>query len=73
MSIDNLGARSWFGFVPVGQGPIFLDDVICTGAESAITECSHDTPTNHNCGHSENIAVLCLPNQGIINTTAELS
>lgn len=59
-------ARSWIGFEPVGQGPIFLDDVICTGMESAISECSHDPPTNHNCGHSEDIAVLCLPNLGKI-------
>ncbi len=57
-------ARSWFGFEPVGQGPIFLDDVFCTGTESALSECSHDPSANHDCGHAEDVAVLCLPNPG---------
>ena len=42
-----------------GTGPIFLDDVRCTGAESSLLSCSHIGIGIHNCGHYEDAGVLC--------------
>ncbi|XP_053274173.1 deleted in malignant brain tumors 1 protein [Pleuronectes platessa] len=42
-----------------GSGPIWLDDVVCSGSESKLTECRHRGIGSHNCGHSEDSGVLC--------------
>ena len=43
--------------VPV-DGPIWLDDVKCSGSESSIFDCSH-IQHNGNCGHREDFYVQC--------------
>ena len=44
-----------------GQGslPILLDDVKCSGSESNIFSCSHRPVGEHDCGHSEDVGILC--------------
>ncbi|XP_071486552.1 scavenger receptor cysteine-rich domain-containing protein DMBT1-like [Diadema antillarum] len=42
-----------------GSGPIFLDDVGCTGSESSLLLCQNRGVGSHNCGHSEDAGVLC--------------
>ena len=42
-----------------GVGPIWLDDVRCSGSEPNIDSCSHNTWGLHNCGHSEDVGVIC--------------
>ncbi|KAM9769952.1 uncharacterized protein ACNS7B_006867 [Menidia menidia] len=42
-----------------GRGPIWLDDVRCSGSESSITACPHRGFGVHNCGHHEDASVVC--------------
>uniref|UniRef100_A0A9J8DAL7 Si:dkey-21h14.10 n=1 Tax=Cyprinus carpio carpio TaxID=630221 RepID=A0A9J8DAL7_CYPCA len=42
-----------------GSGKIWMDDVICSGSESSIFDCSKTKMGDHNCGHSEDVGVIC--------------
>ncbi|XP_011408442.2 PREDICTED: deleted in malignant brain tumors 1 protein-like, partial [Amphimedon queenslandica] len=43
-----------------GTGSIVLDDVSCVGNETSLyQQCSHGSPLSHNCGHSEDVGVVC--------------
>ena len=54
------GAVAYFTTaVPDGTGPIFLDNVQCTGTESRIIDCPHNGVGTHNCAHSEDVGVRC--------------
>ena len=48
--------KAYFG---AGNGSIFLDDVICSGSESTILQCSHSSVGQHNCNHGEDVSVHC--------------
>ena len=41
-----------------GTGPIYLDDMRCTGTEANILACPHD-PNTRDCGHFEDAGVRC--------------
>ena len=46
-----------------GSGPIFWDDVQCTGTEQRLEDCSHlSTPAgSEDCIHDEDVGVACQP------------
>uniref|UniRef100_A0A3B4B0Z8 Soluble scavenger receptor cysteine-rich domain-containing protein SSC5D n=1 Tax=Periophthalmus magnuspinnatus TaxID=409849 RepID=A0A3B4B0Z8_9GOBI len=43
-----------------GEGPIWLDNVECTGDELALSQCTHPNYGINNCGHNEDASVICL-------------
>ncbi|XP_060570318.1 deleted in malignant brain tumors 1 protein-like, partial [Ruditapes philippinarum] len=50
-----------FGSAHFGAGtlPIHLDDVICSGDETSLSQCLHNDWGKHNCGHSEDVGLSC--------------
>lgn len=54
-----------FGDAAFGEGlefmPIWLDDVMCAGDEATLASCEHLSFGVHNCIHSEDAGVDCIP------------
>ena len=42
-----------------GSGQIWLDNVRCSGTETNIGDCRHNSWGRHNCAHSEDVSVSC--------------
>jgi len=42
-----------------GRGPIWLDDLACTGRETHLFNCRHNGWGVHNCGHYEDVFIDC--------------
>ena len=60
----SLGAVSFQSAIfGEGTGSIWLDDVHCTGEETALFYCPNNGIGSHNCGHHEDASVRC---QGIL-------
>nr|XP_044997647.1 deleted in malignant brain tumors 1 protein-like [Jaculus jaculus] len=51
-----------------GSGPIFLDDVRCSGTETNLGQCHHLGLSVHNGGHHEDAGAIC---SGASSTSAE--
>lgn len=48
--------RAAFG---AGSGQILMDDVTCLSSEISILECAYVNSNSHNCGHYEDVGVIC--------------
>ncbi|XP_055752959.1 deleted in malignant brain tumors 1 protein-like [Salvelinus fontinalis] len=53
---DSAPESAYFG---QGSGPIWQDDVGCSGTECSITQCSHTRGGTHNCEHGNDAGVIC--------------
>ena len=42
-----------------GTGPIWIDQINCTGGASSILDCDHNKWGTHDCTHREDAAVIC--------------
>ena len=47
------------GYFGQGQAAIHLDDLDCDGTERRLADCDHIGVGNHNCGHFEDVGVIC--------------
>ncbi|XP_052224003.1 uncharacterized protein LOC127839660 [Dreissena polymorpha] len=54
-----------------GSSSILFDDVQCNGTETSITSCRHSGVENHNCEHSEDAGVKCIPKCGKHQSTGQ--
>ena len=52
------------GILSPGTGPIFLDEVGCSGNETILSNCTHNGVGVHNCRRSEDAGVICP--QGVV-------
>ena len=41
------------------SGQIWLDNVRCTSTDEVLEDCDHNGWGNHNCGHSDDVGVVC--------------
>ena len=48
------------GRLGVGSGPIYLNNVYCTGNESKLLDCKHYTFLYEYCEHSYDAGVICM-------------
>ena len=59
--------------VPSGYGPIWLDNVDCTGEEQNVTNCPSRGWGIHDCTHFEDAGVECKKRKGKATVTEKLS
>ncbi|KAI8514232.1 Neurotrypsin [Branchiostoma belcheri] len=52
-----------------GSGPVWLDDLVCEGNESGLSECGHNGLGVENCEHSEDAGVVCAPSSDSTTVT----
>ena len=55
----SISDSSQFGSGSSSQ-TIWLDDVGCSGSESQLIDCNHRGIGSHNCGHSEDVGIICI-------------
>ncbi|XP_060102846.1 neurotrypsin [Heteronotia binoei] len=55
------GRSSLERYLEEARGPIWLDDVSCSGKESSILQCSKREWGRHDCSHQEDVRLSCYP------------
>ncbi|KAA0720726.1 Deleted in malignant brain tumors 1 protein [Triplophysa tibetana] len=60
----NATTGAFFG---QGVGPVWLDDVECTGTESTLKNCPSKTVGTSTCSHANDAGVICSPPVRLVN------
>ena len=50
-----------------GKGPIWLDDVVCSGYERELGGCRHKGWGNHRCTHKQDVGICCSGEEGDVD------
>ncbi|XP_064596715.1 neurotrypsin-like [Liolophura sinensis] len=53
------GYFAWNSAFGRGTGPIWLDNVVCSGTETNIDQCDHIPWGSNNCDHDEDVGLMC--------------
>ena len=71
LGYDNVVRVDSYSAFGQGTGPIWMDDIQCTGNETNIAQCSFPGWAVNNCGHYEDAGVVCSSESPINNTLNE--
>ena len=64
------GAQFISQFTPRGTGPVVLSNLLCSGGEDSLLDCTHNPLNHHSCGRFQNVGVYCLkPEEPTTHTT----
>ncbi|XP_032813820.2 scavenger receptor cysteine-rich domain-containing protein DMBT1 [Petromyzon marinus] len=55
----------------MGSGPIWMDEVYCSGSESYLSHCLFNGWNSHDCSHGEDASVICSHDAGSYGTTVD--
>jgi len=74
LGFGHVGREMNIDLYGIGKGPIWLDDVQCSGTERHIAQCSHRVWGFHNCAHNEDVVVSCVgvPSPPTSSTTSKI-
>ena len=54
------------------SGPIFLENLACSGTESKLLDCPHGILGTHQCDHSKDSGVQCYGKKYVVHCLALL-